>query len=102
MGILISGIMATRSGAAQLIQSNGFQSTACSVTNGWNDFTHHIFGLQREASRRLTNIKQDCLDKKIHLPDIKILPVIPETLGTLGHRLAHFHKGNLIFARFAS
>lgn len=102
-----SALLATRSGAVELIQSNSLLSTKFSVSNGWHDFTQHIFGLQREANRRLTNFKVDCLDKKINLPDMKILPAIPtwsicESLGTLGHRLSHFHKGNLIFALFSS
>lgn len=38
---------------------------------------------------------------------MKILPAIPtrsicESLGTLAHRLSHFHKGNLLFATFSS
>lgn len=91
--------LATRSGAVELVQSNSLRSTTFSVSNGWNDFTQHIFGLQREASRRLTNIKLECLDKKINLPDKTILPAIPtksicETVGTLGHRLSHIHKGS--------
>ncbi|XP_022155716.1 cadmium-induced protein AS8 isoform X2 [Momordica charantia] len=86
-----SAILATRSGAVELIQSSSLRSAKFSVRYGWSDITQHILGLQREASRRLTSIKQECLDKKINLPDMKSLPAIPtrsicETLGSLGSK----------------
>lgn len=53
--------MATRSGASDTARSSGALFSKNSVGEGWNAIVPHISGMQREASGRLSNFKQNDL-----------------------------------------
>ena len=57
--------VATRSDASENAKSRGALSSKNFVGEGWNAIAPHISGLQREASGRLSNFKQNnLLDKR--------------------------------------
>lgn len=53
--------MATRSGLSGTARFRGTLSSKNFVGEGWNAIVPHISGLQREASGRLSNFKQNDL-----------------------------------------